>query len=264
MISIERLLGAVRTIGSAPSLSETLRALLTTASAEAPRVALFIVNRMQLQGWKAAGFDLPPTDLRLDHDEDGALREALVSGRAVSTSAAAPPAFAALSPDRAGLAVPIIVGGQPVALLYADDGSREAHLAPAAWPEAVQLLSLHAAERLAYLTALRTAQAMRLVPAHGGTPARPSEELGETNAARRYARLLVAEIKLYNEPAVRLGREHRDLLERLGSEITRARRLYEQRVPASVAARDQYFDQELVQTLAGGDPVLLGTSGVKT
>jgi hypothetical protein len=80
----------------------------------------------------------------------------------------------------------------------------------------------------------------------------------EEQAARRYARLLVSEIKLYNEPAVKLGREHADLSRRLAPEIDRARRLYEQRVSEGVPSRAALFDDELVQTLAGGERSLLG------
>jgi hypothetical protein len=69
---------------------------------------------------------------------------------------------------------------------------------------------------------------------------------------------LVSEIKLYNEAAVRTGREKRDLLSRLRPEIERARRLYEERVSPSIAARGAYFQQELVHTLADGDQALLG------
>ena len=43
---------------------------------------------------------------------------------------------------------------------------------------------------------------------------------------------------------------------RLGDEIDRARRLYEERVGTSVPDRDAYFHQELVQTLADGDASL--------
>jgi len=78
----------------------------------------------------------------------------------------------------------------------------------------------------------------------------------EIQSARRYARLLVSEIKLYNEGAVRVGRERRDLRARLGDEIDRARRLYEQRIGTAVPDRETYFHQELVQTLADGDPSL--------
>jgi hypothetical protein len=76
-------------------------------------------------------------------------------------------------------------------------------------------------------------------------------------AARRYAHLLVSEITLYHEPAVIAGRRDRDLAQRLGDEIARARLLYEERVPPHMRDRTVYFDEELVRTLAGGDPSLL-------
>jgi hypothetical protein len=93
-------------------------------------------------------------------------------------------------------------------------------------------------------------------PARPGSRDLPVEH--DDEAAQRYARLLVSEIKLYYEPSVTEGRRCGDLLERLKPEIARARRLYEERIPASVRARREYFDQELVRTLANGDPRLLG------
>jgi hypothetical protein len=76
--------------------------------------------------------------------------------------------------------------------------------------------------------------------------------------ARRYARLLIADIRLYNEAAVRTGREQRDLAHRLQPEIARARHAFEERVPVSVRQRERFFDEELVRTLADGDEALLG------
>jgi hypothetical protein len=81
---------------------------------------------------------------------------------------------------------------------------------------------------------------------------------GDEDAARRYARLLLSEIRMYHEPIVDAGRRSRDLMSRLRGEIDRARRLYEARVPPTVPARADYFDQELVRTLADGDRTLLG------
>jgi hypothetical protein len=100
---------------------------------------------------------------------------------------------------------------------------------------------------------------MRLIseqsnPASGPSSGTPIDD----QAARRYARLLVSEIKLYNESAIRVGREKRDLLRRLKPEIERARRLYDERIPQSTPDRDACFDQALVQTLADGDSALLG------
>jgi len=78
------------------------------------------------------------------------------------------------------------------------------------------------------------------------------------NDARRFARLLVSEIKLYNAAKVNDGRRNHDLYERLKDEIDRSRKVYDKRVSPTVAARFDYFYDELVQTLAEGDPAKLG------
>ena len=80
------------------------------------------------------------------------------------------------------------------------------------------------------------------------------------NDARRFARLLVSEIKLYNEPKVQEGRSKGDLYERLRDDIDRSRQMYDKRVAPPVAARHDYFHQELVNTLAEGDVGKLGQS----
>jgi hypothetical protein len=84
------------------------------------------------------------------------------------------------------------------------------------------------------------------------------EERRLHNDARRFARLLVSEIKLYNEQKVRDGRLEGDLYERLREDIDRSRQMYDKRVAPPVAARYDYFHQELVNTLAEGDPSKLG------
>lgn len=78
------------------------------------------------------------------------------------------------------------------------------------------------------------------------------------NDARRFARLLVSEIKLYNEPKVQEGRSKGDLYDRLRDDIDRSRQMYDKRVAPPVAARHDYFHQELVNTLAEGDVMKLG------
>ncbi len=86
------------------------------------------------------------------------------------------------------------------------------------------------------------------------------EERRLHNDARRFARLLVSEIKLYNEPKVRDGRNAGDLYDRLRDDIDRSRQMYDKRVAPPVAARHDYFHQELVNTLAEGDADKLGAS----
>ncbi len=86
------------------------------------------------------------------------------------------------------------------------------------------------------------------------------EERRLHNDARRFARLLVSEIKLYNEPKVKEGRSNGDLYDRLREDIDRSRQMYDKRVAPPVAARHDYFHQELVNMLAEGDAAKLGGS----
>jgi hypothetical protein len=78
------------------------------------------------------------------------------------------------------------------------------------------------------------------------------------NEARRFARLLVSEIKLYNEQKVREGRDNSDLYDRLREDIDRSRQMYDKRVRPEVSSRYDYFHHELVTMLAEGDAGLLG------
>ena len=82
-------------------------------------------------------------------------------------------------------------------------------------------------------------------------------EVRAHNDARRFARLLVSEIKLYNEAKVSDGRRSHDLYERLKEDIDRSRQMYEKRVPPTVAVKYDYFYDELVHTLAEGDSAKL-------
>ena len=120
------------------------------------------------------------------------------------------------------------------------------------------MLAHYAARCLETLTAFKTARAVsdRAGQGHDADAALAEEDA----SARRYARLLVSEIKLYHEPAVVEGRRDRDLATRLGGEIARARVLYEERVPLQVRQRADYFHDELVRTLANGDATLLQTT----
>ncbi|MEO8041341.1 MAG: hypothetical protein ABI646_01910 [Acidobacteriota bacterium] len=80
------------------------------------------------------------------------------------------------------------------------------------------------------------------------------------NDARRFARLLVSEIKLYNEQKVNEGRNASDLYDRLREAIDRSREMYDKRVQPQVAAKFDYFHYELVSNLAEGNDTKLGGS----
>ncbi len=76
--------------------------------------------------------------------------------------------------------------------------------------------------------------------------------------ARRFARLLVSEIKLYNERAVIEGRDGGNLYQRLKEDIDRSRQMYNDRIPEDVRSSTNFFHEELVRILADGRPEALG------
>ena len=92
-------------------------------------------------------------------------------------------------------------------------------------------------------------------------PAAPALSPEETKAhddAKRFARLIVSEIKLYNEAKVTEGRKAKDLYGRLKEDIERGRQMYHDRISPSLKNTTNYFHDELVRLLAGGDATALG------
>ena len=78
--------------------------------------------------------------------------------------------------------------------------------------------------------------------------------------AQRFARLLVDEIKLYNQAKVAEGRRHKDLYDRLKEDIEKSRSTYQKRYGSSVAAGGNYFQKEVVRSLAEDDLAVMGTN----
>jgi hypothetical protein len=77
--------------------------------------------------------------------------------------------------------------------------------------------------------------------------------------AKKIARLLVSDIRLYNEAAIEEGKKHNDIYARLKDDIDRARQTYEERVPESVRRSTNYFFEELIRSLADGSPQAFGS-----
>ena len=84
------------------------------------------------------------------------------------------------------------------------------------------------------------------------------EERDSHVKARRFARLLVSEIRLYNLPKVVEGRESGEIYELLNEAIDRSREMYDKRVGPDVASKFDYFHYELVHDLAEGEEEKLG------
>jgi hypothetical protein len=218
----ERLVEGVRSIDNARSLSEILDALARAAARDASRVAVLLTRGGEWRAWRTSGFDQEPEVA----------------------------ALVAMAPDasrdsRAFVRLPLAISGEIVGALYAEDGRLAA----------LEILARHAARCLESMTAFKTARALARQDQHPGDETGTDDEV----SARRYARLLVSEIKLYHEAEVVAGRRERDLMSRLAGEITRARVLYDQRVPSHIDGRGDYFHDELVRTLAEGDASLVET-----
>jgi hypothetical protein len=78
--------------------------------------------------------------------------------------------------------------------------------------------------------------------------------------AQRFARLLVDEIKLYNQAKVTEGRKNKDLYDRLKEDIEKSRGTFQKRYGNSVAAGADYFSQEIVRSLAEDDVSIMGAN----
>ncbi len=85
------------------------------------------------------------------------------------------------------------------------------------------------------------------------SPEEVPEENSDVLRARLLAKLLVNNIKLYNEEKVILGRMKKDLRSRLQKEIEEAKKFYNARVPEEIRKREDFFENELITNLAGGN-----------
>ena len=222
-----RIVSGVRAIDDARTLSEILDTLVTWSAREAFRVAVLLASDGRYTSWRSAGFE-----------------PAFNRGEPVD-----------LPPD--AFTIPIAVGGETVAVLYTELDLDRSDLDPGFAAAALEIFAVHAARCLESATAFKAARAALVKTGDRADETTDDSTAEDEEAARRYARLLVSEIKLYYEPDVLAGQRERDLATRLGGEIARARVLYEQRVPAQVRKQTDYFHDELVRTLANGDSTLL-------
>jgi len=87
-----------------------------------------------------------------------------------------------------------------------------------------------------------------------------AEDADTHRKAQRFARLLVDEIKLYNQAKVNEGRRNKDLYDRLKEDIDKSRATFQKRYGSTVAASGDYFQKEVVRSLAEDDLSVLGAN----
>ena len=185
---VSRLLDAVNRLDEQTTLSGVLDALADLAGAEAGRAALFVAQKGGLQSWRLVGFDAPAdeTGRVLSVADAGVAGRAMEERRSVAVTRGAgngaqdrPPAFAALAEECAGVAVPLLIGGEPLVAVYADEGTAGRGSDSARWMAVVEILARHAGSRLEALAAERAAALARSAVA----PASQDAGGGEDGAA---------------------------------------------------------------------------------
>ena len=265
---------AAAAIQESASQADILRHLLEGAARFAGRVALFVVKGNAISGWQGIGFE--------DNDAIKTLSIQTGSGLVGKAIQAKNPAAGSLKEFDTGfvtsmkapaegqcLVLPLVVKDKVAAVIYADAGTVPGGTLDSS---GLQALTRFAAIWLE-LAALRkaggtsateeTAQpqpaAAMAASAPASAPAVAGSEEDELHKkARRFAKLLVEEIKLYNQPRVEEGRQHKDLYDRLKVDIEKSRSTYDKRYAESAVASADYFTQELIRILADNDASLMG------
>jgi hypothetical protein len=164
---ISRVIAAVRRLDEATTLRGILDALAEGAAAETVRSAVLLVDDEWLRSYRHYGYDraAAPEDLRVDASP-------LLAG-VIDTKVPAPleppsqraersrPAFLRVLPGRVGLAMPLLLDQQVVAIVYGEGAARQPHEpGEPVWTEQVEVLVRHASARLVNVTSLRTVEVL--------------------------------------------------------------------------------------------------------
>ena len=130
--------------------------------------------------------------------------------------------------------------------------------APKHAPVSTPAHSEHAAEAAAVASTHSSAAAAAVAPdpLAGLSP----EDADVHRKAQRFARLLVDEIKLYNQAKVSEGRRNKDLYDRLKEDIDKSRGTFQKRYGNTAAAAGDYFMHELLRSLAEDDISIMGSN----
>ena len=268
---------ATASIHESATQAEILRHLLEGEARFAGRVALFVVKGATVNGWQGIGFDENDAIKTLSLSSSAGLAGKAIQSRSAASGTAqefdAGFISSMKSPvDNQCMVLPLVVKDKVAAVIYADAGMTKGGTLDTSGLQALtrftgvwlELAALRKAGGTAMEEAPATqpaAMAATATPAPAAAPA-PSAPATEENdlqkKARRFAKLLVEEIKLYNQPKVDEGRRNRDLYDRLKEDIEKSRAMYDKRYAESAVASADYFTQELIRILADNDATLMG------
>jgi hypothetical protein len=267
--AVSRIAELVQGITAADSSAHGLKALLEATILAVPRAALFLVSQGKIQGWGSVGYrsDVAGAQRSFLASSDQGWLGALVRNAAGKLT---PRPTEDCDPDFGQLPADEMVGGtlciddRPVAILIGERASGETPWSP----EALEMFASVAQLRLEIHLVRRkmdrlpvSADAADSSPDSGSeTPRSAPAEAPDLSRARRYAKLVATDIRLYNEEAVMLGRRNGDLSERIAEPLGRGKNTFLQRHGDLGADGIQLLHEAYVQVLAAGDPALLPAS----
>ena len=265
--TVNELAQGTRSVARAGSAADVFRALLESSRVAAPRAAVFLVRQGEIHGWGSFGYatDVAQTQRSYRADkEQGWLGEIAAAGDgeplARREASAAPDFGQPKATEAVGCALRI--DDRPIAVVVAERG-----LGESPWiPDGVALLAGVAELALKVLLARRHAGEARREPSVSA-PDREAAPMPATNEAapdlepaRRYARLVATDIRLYNEEAVMLGRRNGDLSDRIAEHLNRGKETFMRRHAELGPTGIELLHEAYVQVLAAGDPGLIPPS----
>jgi hypothetical protein len=260
-----RLNQAVRRLRSFENENEWSRALADATEGFCDRAALFVVNGPSLRLQSSRGVQ---EDAKIDNTplESAPAFAGVVESRdtivALRTRGELSDAIAEAlgeEPEQRFYLFPIIARDRVAAILYTDSESHDAET------DALELLATYASavlegqpeapDRSKLVT---IAADLQSAPTVASWFSLSKEEQERHLRAQRFARVQVAEMRLYKSQAVKNGRLERDLYGALREDVDRARDAFRQDFLTASPSMVDYIHLELLRTLANDDAELLG------
>jgi hypothetical protein len=260
----EQLNQAVRRIRLADDREELAATLVDAAAAFASGAAFFHIHDQLAKGDCIRGVSEPSAEafraLRIPLSSAAALADAVETRDPVVTAAASSQISFELArllmplPDARASIFPIVDGDTVPALLYTWG---------AVQPPAVELLSQVAAAVWSATAPPPPPPEPLVTIAPAPDPASTWDRLSAEDhkvhlRAQRFARVQVAEMRLFDPEIVHTGRARRDLYGALHNRIDAARSAFREQFFANSQTMVDYLHLEIVRTLANDNPDLLG------
>lgn len=269
----EKLNQAVRRLRHFESEKQWSQELVACTEGFCQRAALFVVNQQQLE--LKAVRNLPGIEVaKIPLASAPAFASAVESKDtliAIRTSGELSQPIADLTgeaPDRRFSLFPLSTRNRIAAILYADgyaDGDEETPVDSGA----LEVLAAFGATVIDGLTADTTRQPAHLLNIFGVEPPATRlttwfnlsrEDQDQHLRAQRFARVQIAEMRLYKSQAVKEGRVNHNLYARLQPEIDAGREAFRRDFLAVSRTMIDYFHLELLRTLANDDASILGSA----